>query len=157
MPHWSRRELSIGRLFRPFSLLLGARYAHNFVSKSTDCSRKNGSQTMPSEASIFPKNPIKRLYFTWRYIMCVWGLQCTVGTEMDVWIWSESEEDELKLWWERSEYARTWHLTAALKFQWRLRRGYFETISEPALVPNRCWDQRMELFSNLINSKINRN
>jgi hypothetical protein len=71
--------------------------------------------------------------------------------------WSESEEDELKLWWERSEYARTWHLTAALKFQWRLRRGYFETISEPALVPNRCWDQRMELFSNLINSKINRN
>jgi hypothetical protein len=79
MPHWSRRELSIGRLFRPFSLLLGARYAHNFVSKSTDCSRKNGSQTMPSEASIFPKNPMKKdLFRVKRYSVCVGGVQCTV-------------------------------------------------------------------------------
>jgi hypothetical protein len=102
-PIQERIEYS-ARLFRPFSLLLGARCAHNFVSKWTDCSPKNGLQTMLSEASIFLKKQMKMNYFAWRDILCV----CGGGIQwVRTWMfgWSESEEEELKLWWERSEYA----------------------------------------------------
>jgi hypothetical protein len=61
-------------------------------------------QTMLSEASIFLKKQMKMNYFAWRDILCV----CGGGIQwVRTWMfgWSESEEEELKLWWERSEYA----------------------------------------------------